>query len=120
MMHFSMSKLLAALAVFGLLLAPFAPLTLPTSVVGTADVAQHASMEMPADMPCCPDQAPAKDCAQDCPFMLMCAGQNVQNRVGGSGPPIPLVASSLILPGNDAEVASLSHRPPPRPPKLLA
>ncbi len=31
---------------------------------------------------------------------------------------IPLGLASVILPGNDMDVAGLSQRPPPRPPKI--
>jgi hypothetical protein len=115
----AISKLLAALAVFGLLLTPLARPSIAMATDGSP-MSEQMAVEMPADMPCCPDQAPAKDCMKDCPFMLMCAGHYVPNRAGASGLLIPLLVSSLILPGNETEASSLTHRPPPRPPKFLA
>jgi hypothetical protein len=118
--HGALSKLIAALAIFGLLLGPLARPTIATAAAGTTEMSRQAATEMPADMPCCPDQSSTTDCMEDCPFALICAGHSVPSRPGAAGLLIPLIVSSLILPGNDAEAAGLSHRPPPRPPKFLA
>ena len=109
----TISKLLAGLAVLGLLLAPLARPAMAATMLSAAD---HAAMEMPADMPCCPEQGPAKDCAKDCPLMATCMA-SLQ-----ALPPIarlfvPLKAAGRLLSGNDADPAGLSNGPPQRPPK---
>ena len=110
----TISKLLAALAVLGLLLAPLARPAMAATMLSAAD---HAAMGMPADMPCCPEQGPAKDCAKDCPLMATCMVGSVQ-----ALPPVarlfaPPKAAGPLLSGNDADPAGLSTGPPQRPPK---
>jgi hypothetical protein len=106
--------LFAALAIAGLILAPIA--TPATAMpVGMSD---EASMTMPADMPCCPDQAPMPGCGKDCLFMAACSAPSVYDMPREAGLAVPLMLAGLIVPGNDAGLAGLSQRPPPRPPKI--
>lgn len=71
---------------------------------------------MPADMPCCPDKAPASDCGKDCPLMALCmASATLTTRVG-----VPVFVARLagvVRPGDDADLGGLAQAPPPRPPK---
>ena len=99
-------------AVVGLILTPIAR---PAMALAQD---MHAAMVMPADMPCCPDQVPMPDCAKDCPFMAMCAAQFVCSVPHGAGLVVALAFASIVVPGNDTDVAGLSQGPPPRPPKI--
>ena len=107
-------KSLAALAVLGLLLAPVARPAMAATMQAAAD---HSAMEMAADMPCCPEQGPAKDCAKDCPLMATCMAGGLQ-----ALPPVARLfiapkAAGVLLAGNDADPAGLGTGPPQRPPK---
>jgi hypothetical protein len=108
----------ALLAVVGLILAPLAKpaMAMASEMHSAAD--RQGAMTMPADMPCCPEQAPAQDCAKDCPFMAMCAAQAFSNPQQDEGPVMALVLATVILPSNDADLISLAQGPPPRPPKI--
>jgi hypothetical protein len=108
--------LFAALAIAGLILTPMAA---PAMAMATpANIADETPMAMPADMPCCPDQAPMPDCGKDCPFMALCATQFVSTMPHGTGLVLPPALASLVVPGNDAGLSGLTQRPPPRPPKI--
>jgi hypothetical protein len=76
----------------------------------------RTAMAMPADMPCCPDKAPASDCGKDCPLMALCLGSVVLSAPHGVPLYIGLLAD-IIIPGDDADLGSLAPTPPPRPPK---
>ena len=77
--------------------------------------AEDAMASMPADMPCCPDKAPASDCVKDCPLLAMC--MSPCQIVPGTGLLIPHRLAGLIVPGDDANPEHLGHAPPGRPPK---
>jgi hypothetical protein len=107
-----------ALALAGLLLTPVAVPAMPAAAVMGESMGDHAAMAMPADMPCCPDQAPMPDCGKNCPFMASCAAQFVYDLPHGAGIVAPPALASLVVPGNDAGLTGLTQRPPPRPPKI--
>ncbi len=48
--------------------------------------------------------------------MAICGMQIICN--AGVGLHIPLALASVILPGDDMDVAGLKQLPPPRPPKI--
>jgi hypothetical protein len=106
--------LFAALAIVGLILTPITVSTMAKSV-GASD---QASMAMPADMPCCPDEVPMPGCGKDCPFMAICAAQMLSIIPEGSGLPARLALASIVVPADDAGLSGLTQRPPPRPPKI--
>jgi hypothetical protein len=110
--------LLAVLAIVGLILTPIARPMMAIAAEMPAAMDEHAAMEMPGDMPCCPKQAPMPDCAKDCLFMAMCAAQFACNPMQGAGLVMPLGLAGIFVPVNDATVAGVSHGPPPRPPKI--
>jgi hypothetical protein len=111
---FALRFVFSALALVGLLLTPIA-------MPAAADMAQRmgdpAAMAMPADMPCCPDEAPMPGC-KDCPFMVACAAQLLYDMPREAILALPLMLASIVLPGNDAGLNGLTQRPPPRPPKI--
>lgn len=113
-LRIAISRLGAALAVLGLLLAPLAR---PVMAATMPAVPDHAALEMPADMPCCPERAPAKDCAKDCFLMAACMAGNLQATPPVAQLFIPPEAATVLLSGNDADLAGLSTGPPQRPPK---
>jgi len=114
-------RLLAALAVVGLVMAPVAQ----PAVAMTADMQVSAShhammsdqsdMAMPDGMPCCPDDQKT-DCAKTCPFMAACMAQ-LQSTVASYGLSAPLMQASVLMLRNDRTLHSLSQAPPPKPPK---
>lgn len=108
----------AALALAGLLLTPIAVPAMPVATDMAESMADHAAMAMPADMPCCPDEAPMPNCGKDCPFMAMCAAQFLSIMPQGTGLITPLALASVVVPGNDAGLSGLTQRPPPKPPKI--
>jgi len=109
--------LLCGLALLGLVVAPLArpTMAMPSGMMSMAG--DHAAMDIPADMPCCPDKAPVSDCAKDCPLMALCTTGSVLNLPASAGLLMPLKLASLAFPANDTDLASLNHGPPPRPPK---
>jgi hypothetical protein len=102
-------RLLALLAVIGLVLGPLAP---------SATAMPAAQMDMSADMPCCPDEAPAKDCAGKlCPLLGVCMSIALQALLPGSAFALR-DSDTAIVPGtNDIGLSGLASGPPPRPPK---
>jgi hypothetical protein len=115
-------SVLTGLALLGLVLSPLARPAAAmvsgtdSSTVAQGDMAAHAAMDM-ADMPCCPDQAPMPGCGKDCPFMAACTAQFLY-MPHGAVLALPLALASIVVPGNDAGLTSLTQRPPPRPPKI--
>ena len=121
-------KLLSLLAVLALILVPLgrpvmgANADIPTVDIHTAGM--HAVMSdataapMAADMPCCPDKAPAPDCAKDCPLMALCMAGGVVDFPAAITLVVPHRSVSVTFAENDADRAGLTHGPPPRPPKI--
>jgi hypothetical protein len=68
-----LSRLLVALALLGVLLAPLGP-----SIAAPLMKAQMYEAGMSADMPCCPDE-PSDDsgCGGTCPFVALCVGSHI-------------------------------------------
>lgn len=113
-LHLTISRLVAALTVLGLLLSPLAQ---PVTAAPVTAAADRVSMEMPADMPCCPEQAPAKDCTRDCPLAATCMAGGLQAIPPSARLFVPAESAGLLLSGNEAALPGLSTGPPQRPPK---
>jgi hypothetical protein len=121
-------KLLSLLAVLALILVPLGrPVMGASADIFTADMHaadMHADMSdataapMAADMPCCPDKAPAPDCAKDCPLMALCMAGGVVDFPAAITLVVPHRSVSVTFAENDADRAGLTHGPPPRPPKI--
>jgi len=107
----TMRTLLAALAIFGLILTPVA-------APAMAMAADDAAMTMSSDMPCCPDQAPLPDCAKNCPLMALCMAWSVAKLPAAIALFIPLGRASRLAAPHEAGLEGLALRPPPRPPKV--
>jgi hypothetical protein len=111
------SRLLAVLAVLGLIAGPFAlrvPPAGPDQIVAAA--INGDSADMPDGMPCCPETHKKADCAKDCPFMAVCAG-TVLPPANGVALAAPTALLALISPAQDAKLKGLAQGPPARPPK---
>jgi hypothetical protein len=121
-------KLLSLLAVLALILVPLgrpvmaANADIPTADMHAADM--HAVMSdataapMAADMPCCPDKAPAPDCAKGCPLMALCMAGSVLDFPATIALVVPHRSVSVAFAENDPDRAALTRGPPPRPPKM--
>src|SRR5690242_12241696 len=74
----TLRRLLPALAIAGLVLAPVSqpgmamPADMQASMSDHAEMADHAAMAIPDGMPCCPHEQQKPDCGKDCPLMAMC------------------------------------------------
>ena len=124
-LRLTLARLLAALAVLGLLAAPLATpasaMTMPGTVHALAIASDssgqlHSEMAMPEEMPCCPDKAPISDCSKDCPLMTLCLGM-VLNLPTGAALLLPVGYTGLVFPQSDTALTSLGYGPPPRPPR---
>lgn len=107
-----LGRLLAVFLIAGL---AFAPLSAP------ANAATHAStptVEMSAEMPCCPDKSAPIECDQ-CPVMAICLVKNFQEPSPTGVIEVRPVAVRLLAPRSDPAAEGLTYLPPPRPPRLL-
>jgi len=118
-------RLLAAFAVLGLLMAPFAAPARATTLPRVVNMISHryvstpadSEMAMPAGMPCCPEKAPTSDCSKDCPLSALCLSGIVFNVPTGVALLLPVGQTSLPFPQSDTVLTSLGYGPPPKPPK---
>jgi hypothetical protein len=108
----------AAVAIAGLLLTPVVAPAMPAAASMAESMGDHAAMAMPADMLCCPDQAPMPGCGKDCPFMAACTAPSVYDMPREAVLVLPLALASIVVPGDDASLRGLTQRPPPKPPKI--
>jgi hypothetical protein len=115
--HQFTSRLLAVLALVGLIVGPLAPrAALAASDQIIAATADSSSADMPDGMPCCPEKQKNPDCAKDCPFTAVCAGTAFPP-VRGVVLAAPTALPALIGPVQAAKLQGLAHGPPARPPK---
>lgn len=109
-------------ALIGMLIAPVSTIAAEYAM---ADMSVEASVQMDemagmsGDMPCCPDQQPAKpNCDKSCPYVIICS----------TSAPLAVMKSdwtSASLSWTDqvyrepsfARLSSLAAEPPARPPK---
>jgi hypothetical protein len=121
-LYFTIGGLLQALAVAGLLAAPLArpAMAMPTSMPAAVSAvdAGATAVGMPEDMACCPDQAPASDCGQVCPLMALCSAATAQQPPPTAWLTQAFRSANIVIPPNDAQLDSLAHGPPRKPPKI--
>jgi hypothetical protein len=108
-----LGRLLAIFLIAGLVLAP---LSVPANAV---DRASMATVEMAADMPCCPDKSLPADCDQ-CPLMAICMVTTLQAPSAAGVIELRPVTVRMLAPRSDPAAESLGQHPPPRPPRSLA
>lgn len=118
MIRSTLAKLLVAIAVVGILVAPFGRQAAAGQTLTQTKMA-GAAMAMAGDMPCCPEQAPVQDCAKDCPLMALCATQLMHASLGVAFD-ISMIVLSRPAPASDAPLAGLGNHPPPKPPRFFA
>jgi len=107
------AKGLVAAALLGLLWSPLVRVAMQMPATATASE-QNGLM---ADMPCCPDEAPAKgDCAKTCPLMAMCVTQFLHAPLA-IVTPVSLSFASRLVPLNDRPLSGLDTLPGRKPPK---
>src|SRR6187455_1620100 len=102
---FTSRHVLAALAWLGLILAP---LTMPSALAASTELAvakiEMASTDMPEGMPCCPDEPARSDC-KDCPLMAVCSGTPFPTIGGGSTLITPIALRAIIVPRSDEKLS---------------
>lgn len=119
-------KLLSLLAVLALIVVPLGrPVMGANADIHTADMqatmsaaSDASAAPMAAGMPCCPDKAPASDCAKGCPLMALCMAGSVLDFPAAVTLVVPHRSVIVAFAENDADRAGLTHGPPPRPPKI--
>ena len=113
----SFNRLLAILAVVGLLIAPVVASSAAAAMIHMPMGDMH-SAAMPEDMPCCPDQGPmAPDQQKSCPFAILCMTSTIAIA--------PTIVASVLLPRKGQGIAPhsdmacdvLAQSPPLRPPR---
>jgi hypothetical protein len=109
-------RLLATLAVVGLLIAPVVASTAAAAMAhADMDAMQPASAS--ASMPCCPDQGPAPDQQKSCPFAISCMTGSVTIAPTAVASVLLPTKGQAIAPHNDMERDVLAQSPPLRPPR---
>jgi hypothetical protein len=108
-----LSTILLVGALLGLIAAPLEQ----SSFASAAPT--PATMQMADAMPCCHDQAPAKDCQKSCPLMAMCVNQTLLERMKWHVS-VPMQIIAFIRPTSDAPSSGIESVPPTRPPKSIA
>lgn len=111
-----MARLLAIAAIVGLVIVPLAT---PAAAEPAASAkAAHSSMS--ADMPCCPDEQPSKDCP-DCPLIAICVLKTTQ---AGPSPLVEMPQRDSVRTTHavtdDPIAAGLARPPPDHPPRHFA
>jgi hypothetical protein len=110
------TRLLAALVIAGLAIAPLAT----PSAAKLVDRADMTGVEaMSDDMPCCPDQQKSKDC-QDCPLVAMCVLKTTQAGPSPTqGLPVRHAIRAVHSLIDDEPAEGLDRPPPDHPPRNL-
>jgi hypothetical protein len=112
-------RLLSLLAVMGLALLPIARPVMAAPAAIDHLVGHHQSTTLPTisvDHDCCPKDAPAFHCDGDC--LAICAAQFICIAMQPGSLAQELELAAFLLPRNDAGLAGLKERPPPKPPKI--
>jgi hypothetical protein len=84
-----------------------------------AATSDDAAIEMSAEMPCCPHEAPMPADCDKCVFMAGCVVKCFSGlgTMAGYVPPVPSVV--IIVRRNAAPLPSLGRPPPEHPPRFL-
>jgi hypothetical protein len=108
-----LTRLLLALTLVGLVMAPFQGADAATKAVSMAAAAAHM------DMSCCPDGQPMKaDCGKDCPAAQACTATGVSMAcLSAAAFILRPITSELHAAFRQAALTSLAGEPLPRPPR---
>ncbi|MBI1866766.1 MAG: hypothetical protein HYS06_00450 [Methylocystis sp.] len=105
-----MTRVLAMLAIFGLIVGSFV-------TPARAMAVDSPAMTMAGDMPDCPEKK-APDCAKDCPLAIMCLATSLP-AAAISFHAAPRTASvEVLFPLDDALITGVGASPPRRPPRI--
>jgi hypothetical protein len=121
----AITRLLAILAIVGIVVAPFAApavaggMAAPMAMADAgADMTSMDGDMAIADMPCCPPAKPVMpDCQKACPLATLCLAKIVQGIMPMNAVPARFSIAQALIPGNDANPDTLAPIPPPRPPQ---
>jgi hypothetical protein len=120
----AIGRVLAVLAVAGLVLAPITRPAMAMSVttnmhasVGDAIAAGSVIADAADEMPCCPSKPALPDCSKDCPLMALC-GTAPLHFVSQTGLIVPVTFASIVFPRGHSAFVSIAQSPPRRPPKI--
>jgi hypothetical protein len=122
-MPLTICRLLAALALLGLVLAPLTRSAMADAGSSapqshhemTADMSADAAA-MPEGMPCCPDSPPMPDCGKHC-LMAMCAASVMSTLPASTSQFLPNVVSHKLAVHQDPALSGVPITPPPKPPR---
>ena len=109
--------ILSLLAVVGLILAPLGRPAMAVSPSAMQEMAMASAAMAAANMPCCPDDQPATNCAKDCPLMALCFATTVSNAPAVPTTAVIFTPASAFQPVDDRSGDGLLVAPSPRPPK---
>ncbi|WP_237352616.1 hypothetical protein [Rhizobium leguminosarum] len=114
----TLHRLFFIAALLGIILGPVGIGAADSAMASSVSVAM-AGMDMPDEMPCCPEQKPIKlDCGKACPLALLCTtaivGQSANNHEWALKPGW-IAQRFSVMP--HAELASTDIDPPARPPR---
>jgi hypothetical protein len=107
-------SLFAVLVTVGLTVAPLAPVMATTR----ASDAGMQTMDMPCDMPCCPDKDKQGGC-QDCPLLAICMLKVLRDGPSVTTLPVRTASSLTLRPMDEPEIAGLTRPPPHQPPRMI-
>jgi len=121
-MRAAIGRVLAVLAVVGLVLVPIVRPAMAMSIAmdmhaSVGDAMTAGSVVGEDDMPCCPSKPVLPDCSKDCPLMALCVTAPL-HFVSQAGLIVPLTFVSIIFPRSHSALASIAQAPPRRPPKV--
>ena len=113
-------RLLQALALLGLLLAPLAGSPAIGGMAAAHETIMAQAMDA-EDMPCNQHGKPAPalpDCAKTCSLMALCLATWLKEAPEAFvDAPLRQETAALFIPRDDAERHGLGQSPPPRPPR---
>jgi hypothetical protein len=119
-----MGRVLAVLAVAGLVLVPIKRPAMAMSVatdmhasMGDAMTAGSVIADAADEMPCCPSKPALPDCSKDCPLIALC-GTAPLHFVTQTGLIISVTFVSIVFPRDHSALVSIAQSPPRRPPKI--
>jgi hypothetical protein len=104
-----MTRVLAALAILGLIVGSFV-------TPARAGIVDQTTMRMAGDMPCCHGKA-GPNCAKGCPLAIMCFVTSLPTVAISTSAWRPIVGREVLFPRNDALLIGVDRSPPRKPPR---
>lgn len=114
-------RLLFVSAVLGFILGPVSIGAAESAMASSGPVAMNgmAGMDMPDDMPCCPEQPMKLDCGKACPLALLCTTAIVSHSATEHMLFLNVAwVGHRFLAAPHSELVSSLVDPPARPPRL--